>query len=547
MAVAKVKKEFIIMLLKNPRILIWILFIVLSLVVIAPNPDPHGLKIVFVEKNSTSGLAAGEILYSINDMPATLENINLPYFDLVKLETSKGSKYARINGTLGISAEPVQSTNLNLGLDLRGGVRAVVASNTTDQETIDQIISTLNTRINLFGLREATLRPVTSGEQKFIEITMAGGSIAELKDLLETQGVFESKIPFTLGITDSKSTVKLDKDYVMQLSNKSLIVEGNVYMPGDVFELEGIKFTYEGTGARLNLTALVFTGSDIKTVYYDPQRSRVSLEGQTYRWFFSIQLSTEGAQRFAKVTKNLGSQPGGYLDSPIVLYLDNEIIDSLSIASSLKGKVETEIQISGGSDSMDAAIAEKSRLQSILRSGALPVEISIIQLDSVSPNLGSGFMYSAVLAGFIALIGVTIIVFLRYRHPKLVLPMMIVTISEVIITTGVATVIGWTIDLAAIGGIIAAVGTGINDQIIILDQTLRGEIENLSLKERLKRAFFIIFGAAGTLIVAMLPLTFVGFGALRGFAIVTIIGVLTGIIITRPAYGKIVESLTKKN
>ena len=156
-------------------------------------------------------------------------------------------------------------------------------------------------------------------------------------------------------------------------------------------------------------------------------------------------------------------------------------------------------------------------------------------------------MYSAILAGFVAIIGVTIIIILRYRHPKLVLPMMIVTISEVIITTGVATVIGWTIDLAAIGGIIAAVGTGINDQIIILDQTLKGEVENLSLKERLKRAFFIIFGAAGTMIVAMLPLTFVGFGVLRGFAIVTIIGVLTGIIITRPAYGKIIESLTKKN
>ena len=106
------------MLLKNPRVLIWILFIVLSIVVIAPNPNPHGLKVVFVEKNSTSGLTAGEIIYSINDKPATLDNVYVQYFDLVKLDTSKGSKYARLNGTLGISAEQVQSTNLNLGLDL---------------------------------------------------------------------------------------------------------------------------------------------------------------------------------------------------------------------------------------------------------------------------------------------------------------------------------------------------------------------------------------------------------------------------------------------
>ena len=100
--------------------------------------------------------------------------------------------------------------------------------------------------------------------------------------------------------------------------------------------------------------------------------------------------------------------------------------------------------------------------------------------------------------------------------------------------------------MAAIAGIIAAVGTGIDSQIIILDQTLRKEAREETLRERLGRAFFIIFGAGGVVIAAMLPLMTLGFGLLRGFAITTMIGVLAGILITRPAFGEIVRRLVKE-
>ncbi len=533
--------------LKNPRVLIWILFIVIALVVIGPNLNPKGVKVVFVEKDSTSGLSVGDVIYKINDKDATTTSVSEQYSDLVKLETNKGSKFVRVNGTLGITVEKVESTNIHLGLDLKGGVRAVISAEQDDAATIEQIVSTLGTRINVFGLREAVIRPITSGTDRFIEISIAGGNEGELRDLLETQGVFEAKIPFSITAVGGKSTLKLAKDYEIFVSNGSITIENKTYNQGEKFTLESIQFEYNNISSnqRLGLTALVFTGSDVKTVFFDPQRSRVDFDGSAYRWFFSVQLSQEGAERFAKVTKNTATVPGGYLDAPIVFYLDEDLIDSLSISSSLKGRTETEIQISGSAATLKEATAEKTKLQSILRSGALPVEIKIVQLDSISPTLGRSFMSSAALAALGALIGVAIIVFARYRRPKLVLPMLIVVISEVVITLGLSVIIGWTIDLAAIGGIIAAVGTGINDQIIILDQAIKGEVEQLSIRERMKRAFFIVFGAAGTLIVAMLPLTFVGFGALRGFALITIIGVLIGIFITRPAYGKIVENMIK--
>ena len=92
----------------------------------------------------------------------------------------------------------------------------------------------------------------------------------------------------------------------------------------------------------------------------------------------------------------------------------------------------------------------------------------------------------------------------------------------------------------------ASVGTGVDHQIVITDEVLSGEKETShNWKEKMNRAFFIIMAAYFTIIVAMLPLWVMGAGLLKGFAIITIIGVSIGVFITRPAYAKIIEELNK--
>jgi preprotein translocase subunit SecD len=107
--------------------------------------------------------------------------------------------------------------------------------------------------------------------------------------------------------------------------------------------------------------------------------------------------------------------------------------------------------------------------------------------------------------------------------------------------------VAWTVDLSAIGGIIATIGTGVDHLIIITDETMRKKEEAVyTFKEKIKAAFFMVFGAASTVIAAMVPLLFLGIGLVKGFAITTIIGVLVGILITRPAYANIVEALHRR-
>jgi len=115
--------------------------------------------------------------------------------------------------------------------------------------------------------------------------------------------------------------------------------------------------------------------------------------------------------------------------------------------------------------------------------------------------------------------------------------------SEAMITLAIATLLKQNLDAASIAGIIAGMGTGVDDQIVILSESFNKEDVNVKLKERLKRAFFIVMGAFFTLIAAMIPLFWAGAGMLRGFALTTIIGITVGILVTRPAFADIIEQI----
>ena len=115
--------------------------------------------------------------------------------------------------------------------------------------------------------------------------------------------------------------------------------------------------------------------------------------------------------------------------------------------------------------------------------------------------------------------------------------------SEAFITLAIAALINWNLDAPSIAGIIAGMGTGVNDQILIIDEAVSDK--KSSLKERIKNAFFVILSVFALVIVAMLPLFWAGAGMLKGFALTTIISVCVGILITRPAFADLIKMIVK--
>jgi preprotein translocase subunit SecD len=182
-------------------------------------------------------------------------------------------------------------------------------------------------------------------------------------------------------------------------------------------------------------------------------------------------------------------------------YLDGKQIDdhppqlSEGLAS---GEPVAEVEVTGSAPDVETAKSESNTVFTVLKTGSLPVKIHTIGSNTVSPELGQQFAQGALIAGLLAILGISAVVYIRYRRAFLAIPILITTLSEIIIILGVASIIHWNIDLAAIAGLIASVGTGVDDQIIITDEVLHHDDENTRHRRtrtqmNVKNALFIIF------------------------------------------------------
>jgi len=208
----------------------------------------------------------------------------------------------------------------------------------------------------------------------------------------------------------------------------------------------------------------------------------------------------------------------------------------------------SSLVIRGFAPTLEEAQRRRADLEIILESGSLSVGVKSISKETISPLLGENFLFNAALIGLFALLVVALVIFLRYRVVKLTAPIIFITLAEVFITIAIASLIS-KFDLGAVAGLLAAVGTGVDDQIIITDELMKGSVAGeASLITRIKRAFFMVIAAAATTLVVMLPIILIGFGLgkLVGFAITTSIGVLVGVLITRPAFGEIAKEIISK-
>ncbi|MDY6768689.1 MAG: hypothetical protein SVW02_01125 [Candidatus Nanohaloarchaea archaeon] len=444
------------------------------------------------------------------------------------------------------------NTNIKQGLDLKGGARVLIRPAPADGEVTDEIITqtidTLRTRVSAFGLQEMDIRPVTVGGERHIQIELAGANTSDLTELINRTGRFEARMPFT--VADGTPFQLGQEQYTAQLDGDQLTVGGETVQLHESFNLSSgprtIQFTYTNrTEQGAVISPLAFSGQDLLGVDINNRASGVQPGGNGWQFRSQVSITEHAAKRVRDIAT---AMTGGsrYLRDPVtgensklVLFLDDERVSGLNVRSSFQDSLVQQPVITGGAQTRDEAVQEMNELKSVLKSGALPAPVRIVQTTRVSPTLGAQFLRTAVTAIIVAILAVALVIYLRYRDPRIVLPLTMTGFSELVMIFGFAAAVGWTIDLPSIAGIIAAVGTGVDDQIIITDE--RGQRSRRGLKERFKRAFFIIFTSAASTIGAMLPLTQIGAGAITGFAVTTIVGVLIGVTITRPAYARVLQ------
>jgi preprotein translocase subunit SecD len=485
---------------------------------------------------------------------------------------------------------------LDYGLDFAGGIEVQLQmEKPVDEQTMAVEKGILESRLNSLGLKDIPVRP---WGDRYLLIQIAGASPAELGriiEILQQQANFEMRIDGLLAMEGDELSVdmspsgmgvsKATSGYSWFVSVKNSpsgacrfgeVGSGKMNRPVDLFIDRPRNATVVFSEGKYELLGNLTSSSDRDSFYYgnsaldvvvnrsavpvvvhrddnESLRKLLELKNRGFNTVYLAGSETEISDYFRNMLEENGLKT--YRKPQVNASYESWIKELVGLQSSLRlafdpqGKCQYENQITGYSNTLEEARNDVKETQVLLTSGNLPVKLEVVSESTTPPTLGVKFLRYSAVTGFIALVTVGFIILLRYRNPLISLPIMLTDISEVTIVLGFAALINWDLDLPSMAGIIAAVGTGVNDQIIITDEVLSGRKEVkkfFSVGEQVRKAFYIVFMAASTIIAAMLPILSIGAGMLKGFAFTTIMGVLIGIFITRPGYAKVIEHVLRE-
>jgi preprotein translocase subunit SecD len=525
----------------------------------------------------------GKLIYTLEDFREVLENVKKDDFIPIVSNNQPASCKAIDDRNIGFSLKEVKTKVLNFGIDIEGGTRVLlrIISYTNTTET-QEIVKILTERLNTYGLSDIKVLPVA---QDLIQIEASGLTEDDIRNFLVKQGYFEGKVLDTITLTNGKGTLVFNgTEITFEVNNNTITIQNKTFNLTDGFNLNGIKYDVLNVSEdQIVIAANIFTAKDIENIFTDVQRNYVVKYGNGYRFVFTIQISKESAERFAIVTKGQPTYYSGgqlYIKPKLVLYLDKKPITELNIVSNIAGEAITTPSIEGFRNTLEEANLEKLRLQSILKSGSLPVELKIERVETITQTEGKKLFESTIYIIAANLIAVLALSFIRYRSLKISAYILMVAVCELILILGVASsqiigaiiivlsivlaiiykeaksliriltifiailisgfvVIGkWTIDIPSIVGLISIIGNSA-ELITLTDQFVLERKRRI--EENIETGMTIVYNSSTLLVFAMLPLAFLGLGSLKGFAITTTVGTLIDLFITRPAYMKLIE------
>jgi preprotein translocase subunit SecD len=292
-----------------------------------------------------------------------------------------------------------------------------------------------------------------------------------------------------------------------------------------IVELPGVKDP-EGAIALIGKTALlefkdesgatVLTGKDLKDAKAQMDQSNRALVG--------IEFSDEGGKKFADLTtKNVGKQ--------ISILLDKQVLTSPVVQEPIpNGKA-----VITGNRSME----EAQQLAILLRSGALPVKVDVVETRTVGPTLGQDSKDKSEVAFGIGVAFILVFMLLFYRMSGFVAN--IALLLYVLLLLVVLRMLNATLTLPGIAGIILSMGMAVDANVLIFErfkeEYRNGKTLRAAMDAGFSRAFATIFDSNVTTVLAAVVLYFLGTGTIKGFAITLGLGIIlsmfTAITITR--------------
>lgn len=480
---------------------------------------------------------------------------------------------------------PGQSNTPRLGLDLQGGTQVILAPTPIEEgasiseEQLQQTVEIIRQRVNGLGVAEAEVAVQGGGNDAVIVVSVPGVTQERIVDLvgqtallnfrpveailgpaptdaegnpLPSSAALEQDADAEAGETASDDAAEPDASEAEEPESVgpegTRIVQAEV--PDEQFTTDVLALDctdrvnqsggspdnpneYLGTCDQSGAAKYILQPAFIRGTNIEDAQAQLPQQG-VGSWVVTLDFDTEGAAQLAEVSTQLsGQQPP---QDQFAIVLDGVVVSAPSFREPILGG---SAQIEGN---FTAETAQD--LANVLKFGALPLNLDVQAVESVSPTLGTDQLQAGILAGVIGLILVGVYMLVYYRalgvvaFVSLILAGLITYSSFVVL----GRTVGFTLTLAGVAGAIVAIGITA-DSFVVYFERLRDEVRSgKSLRQAADagwvRARRTLLAADFVSLLAAVVLYWLSVGNVRGFAfalgLTTVVDVIVAFFFTRP-------------
>ena len=418
---------------------------------------------------------------------------------------------------------------LNLGLDLRGGSSLLLELDVSKlsakeplNEAMARAVEIIRNRIDQYGLAETQ---ITRQGDKWIMVQLPGVSNPQrAEELIGKTAMLEFRIVKNDTAAAQKAIEKLEATEKPFDDNGVLIPEIAKLVP------EGYQIMRnKETGYSLVTDKATVTGADL-------ENARVVMMGENGYPEVSFTFNAEGSKKFGQLTgANIGKQ--------LAIILDNTI----QSAPVVQARITKDGRISG-----TFSPEEARSLSIVLKAGALPAPVRVIEKKTIGPTLGEDSIKSGLSASFYAFIVILLFMAIYYKAAGVIAD--IALLLNFVFTVAIMSYFSATLTLPGIAGMILSLAMAIDANVLIIERMREEkallkpvyEIINLGYD----KAWSAIFDSNITTIIVGACLLQFGTGPVKGFAVTLIIGLVvslfTAVFVTRAIYELILTTNTKE-
>src|SRR3989344_2234856 len=394
--------------------------------------------------------------------------------------------------TLGFFSKISSFRPWTFGLDIAGGSYLIYEVDTSQingverESVLNGLRDVIERRVNIFGVSEPRVFITKSWERSRLVIELAG--VKDIKQAIQEIG----ETPFL----EFREVIEKPKE-------KS--EEGEMELIGN------------SASTTIDFLPTALNGRFVKG-------AQVSLDNISGEGVVNIQFNNEGGKLFAEITeRNIGK--------PLAIFLDNELLQMPTVQTKIEGG---NAQITG-----NFTVKEAKGFVERFNAGALPAPITLVNQQTISPELGKDSLQKALLAGSIGTL--LVILFMIGYYRKMGVFASIALLMYIALTLGIFKIIPITLTLSGIAGFILSIGMAVDANILVFERTKeelkKGRERETAIEEGFKRAWTSIRDSNISTIITSLTLYYFTSSFVKGFALALLIGVLismfSAITITR--------------